>query len=370
MPARRQKSLNDKIELLDSSIHFCRGGRMAELLTGEYAPGDHDFILTDTNTRQYCLPAIREHFPGPGSDHIITILAGESNKNTSSLEFVWDAMLKNGAGRQSRLYCLGGGMITDIGGFAAATFMRGIRFIFIPTTLLGMADAAIGGKTAVNLNSTKNAAGTFALPEAVLIDPVFLGTLSAEEFFAGFAEIVKISLVSDLSFWETVQQSKPTLLSGGHGDALALLIRNAVTTKAGFVARDLKDKGIRQCLNFGHPIGHAFEELSLRKGHPLRHGLAVAAGMVCESFISEKRAGLSIADRDEITSYIRLNFPLPPLNLADIPALMAELPFDKKKLDGETLFSLLSSPGNCLTGIACDHSIIEESLRQYIRILA
>ena len=360
---------NITTDLRDSIIHICDLERFSQLLQGEFKPGPDDFILTDSNTRRYCLPLLQDIIPEFEPEHVITILEGEQNKSTESLEFIWKTLLANGAGRFSRLYCLGGGMLTDIGGFAASTFMRGIRFINIPTTLIGMADASIGGKTAVNLHDAKNVAGVFALPDAVLVYPGFLDTLPQEELLSGYAEIVKISLVKDFVFWEEISSIAIAGLADRKHHELAPVISKAVRAKASLVSEDLKDTGVRQCLNFGHTIGHAMEELSLKKGNPVKHGFAVASGMLCETYLSMKRAGLAPESQLVIESYLIKNFPIIRITYNDIPEIMANLFHDKKKNGGNSMFSLLKAPGQCLQGIACELKLIEESLLHYISIL-
>jgi len=355
-------------DLTANNIHFCNYKELGRLLNGKYKPGSNDFILTDSNTHRYCLPVIDELFPELRTEQVVTILAGEQNKNAENLEFIWKTLLAGGAGRNSRLYCLGGGMVTDIGGFAAATFMRGIRFIHIPTSLIGMADASVGGKTAINLNGAKNVAGAFALPEAVLSCPVFLDTLPNDEFLSGFGEIVKISLVTGAAFWDKVRRTSVANLTGKRNDELAILISQAIKAKASIAFQDLKDTGVRQRLNFGHTIGHAMEELAFKKGNPVKHGFAVASGMICESYLSMKQAGLAADAHQTIESYLKENFPLIKLTTEDIPMVMSNLFHDKKKIEGNNRFSLLKSPGHCMHGIEINDSLIEESLQEYLHI--
>ncbi|HSG68489.1 MAG TPA: 3-dehydroquinate synthase [Bacteroidales bacterium] len=367
-PARNTNSYC--FDLLDSRIVFCHFDEFIRLLKNELDHSGHYFFLTDSNTREYCLPLIREHIPEVKDRHVITIPAGEDNKNISSLTHIWERLQEGGAGRTSRIFNLGGGVVTDIGGFAAATFMRGVAFVNIPTTILGMADAAVGGKTAVNLGRIKNPVGIFALPETTLICPEFLKTLPVDEFLSGYAEVIKTGLALDYGFWERLYGASPVIrdqkvmLDTFDNEILA----RAVSLKARVVSEDLRDNGPRQCLNFGHSIGHAIEAFSMGKPAGLRHGFAVAAGMVCETYLSMKLAGLSAEHCKSITAFLNSNFPRIKIESQDIDDIVAFMHHDKKNDKGELVMSLLQAPGCCEYGIACPEHLIRESLSYYIHL--
>jgi 3-dehydroquinate synthase len=263
---------------------------------------------------------------------------------------------------------LGGGMITDIGGFAASTYKRGMRFINVPTSLLGMVDAAIGGKTGANLGSAKNQVGSFALPEAVIICPVFLKTLPEEELISGYAEIVKIALAFDKELWEQikdikVQKEQSEQLIKKLSD---VILWKSIQIKVSTVQKDMHDRNIRQGLNFGHSIGHALEAFYQSKGRTLPHGFAVAAGIICEAYISTKLSSLKYRSFQDIEDYIHATFPSIEIKKSDIDNICIMLRHDKKNIRGDFRMSLLEAPGKIKVGVICPEEVIRESLSHYI----
>jgi 3-dehydroquinate synthase len=252
-------------------------------------------------------------------------------------------------------------MVSDLGGFAASTYLRGIHYINIPTSLLGMVDAAIGGKTSINISKVKNQAGTFARAKAILIHPPFLETLPENEFLSGYAEVLKTAIAFDREFYYDLVETKLEDL------LMVDVIRKAATIKQEVTAQDFHDHGKRQCLNFGHTVGHGLEAFFLGKGQELKHGFAVAAGMVCATFISAKMLNFPEQGLQQITDYIRRSFPPIKLRETDIEDIIALIRHDKKKFQGEIRMSLINSVGNCTFGVAVPEEIIRESMLYYLQ---
>lgn len=264
----------------------------SQLVTGQGALGvlqgflerrayDRYYILCDEHTSQYCLPVLLFHCEALLSAEIIEFESGESHKNMETCMQVWLALQDQKASRNCLLINLGGGVVTDMGGFIASVYKRGVNFINIPTTLLAMVDASVGGKNGVDLNGIKNQIGTVAQPALVLVDPVFLDTLPERQVDNGIAEIIKIALISDAAFYKTLAGFKSR--SGYLKDEV---ISHAIGLKKAIVKKDPKEKHLRKSLNFGHSIGHALESASLQQGIDVLHGEAVAAGMIMESYLA------------------------------------------------------------------------------------
>jgi 3-dehydroquinate synthase len=326
------------------------------------------FILADDQTRFYCLEKLTTAVPSLLSSEVLEIKAGEKNKSITSLDYLWSSLSEKGASRHSLIINLGGGVITDLGGFVASTFNRGIPFINIPTSLLGMVDAAVGGKTGINLGNIKNQVGTFQEPIAVFMFTGFLQSLHSDELINGFAEIIKIALVADSRLWEKLKliHFKDLLIVSQNEEKWEDLITSAVIDKCQIVEQDFREKNLREILNFGHTIGHAFESLSLCPGRkPISHGHAIALGMVCESYLSCKKAGLDTQDRDAIVKSILKEYEYYPLQLEDIKLMMDFMGRDKKRQATGLRFSLISSPGKAIIGHCCDTLEIIESIDFY-----
>ena len=244
-------------------------------------------ILCDTNTKKYCLPLVEETFAGRVKLDVIEIGIGEVNKNIETVCDVWKSLLDLGLDRNSVIINLGGGVVTDLGGFAASTFNRGIDFINVPTTLLSQVDASVGAKTGIDFEGSKNQIGTFTNPKAVFIYEEFLNTLPPKEKLSGFAEVIKHALICDKVYWQQIS-------SNGLYDNqnLATLIERSITIKQQIVQQDPLEQNIRKLLNFGHTIGHALESFSLQNDDtPLLHGECVAVGMICEAYIYYLKLG-------------------------------------------------------------------------------
>ena len=325
---------------IGSSEIYCKASARPEfwMETKKY---DKVFLLVDENTNQYCLPAIlkseREFF-----DAKIIIPSGETNKTLETAKEIWQTLLEINANRKSLLVNLGGGTITDIGGFAASTFMRGIPFVNIPTTLLAMIDASIGGKTGVDYQGYKNYLGTFHFPEAVYIIPSLLESLDVRQLKSGFAELIKHAIVADAELWQKIEKYDDVDFKN-----VEPLIRDAIQIKVDIVNQDFREAGERKKLNFGHTVGHAIESLYLQSGKNILHGEAVAIGMLVESSLSVKGKLLSKNDFEKIESIIRRFFPIPSLNDEEIKKILHLIHFDKKNHSNKIHFSLPAKIGSC-----------------------
>ncbi len=271
---------------------------------------------------------------------ILTIPAGESNKTREVWARLTDEMLAKGYGRDAAVIALGGGVVGDLAGFVAATFMRGIPIIQVPTTLLAMIDASIGGKTAVDTPAGKNLVGAFHSPTAVLIDPQVLMTLPLRELRAGFAEALKHGVIADEPYLSDVAGKAPALLStdGQRGDSMFSLIVRSIEIKADIVARDEREVGLRQILNFGHTIGHAVELIS---GYSLLHGEAVAIGMALESELAEHIGLAQTGTAATVSSALQAaGLPTALPSGSDGEAVIEAMRSDKKGRSGRTRFAL------------------------------
>ena len=330
-----------EIRLGGSSIRVGRGlFENAGAITREVAPAHRYALITDSNVGPLYAERVRNQLE-KGSAEVLTIPAGESNKTRESWARLTDQMLAKKFGRDSVVIALGGGVVGDLGGFVAATFMRGIPVVQIPTTLVAMVDASIGGKTAVDTPAGKNLVGAFHPPAAVLVDPQLLATLPLREMRAGFAEIVKHGVIADEPYLRLVASSASEMLSGTTGstsDRMLSLIVRSVEIKADIVSRDEREEGLRKTLNFGHTIGHAVELVS---GYSLLHGEAVAIGMALESRLAEQ---IGVAKAGTAATIVKAlqSAGLP----TDLPTgIQAEevieaMKSDKKGVSGKTRFAL------------------------------
>ena len=288
-------------------------------------------ILVDENTKEFCLPLLSEI----KKSVIIEIKSGEENKNIDSCNLIWEALTKNCFDRNSLLINLGGGVIGDMGGFCASTYKRGIEFIQIPTSLLAMVDASVGGKLGIDFNGLKNQVGLFSNPKTVIINPKFLETLSENELKSGFAEVVKHVLITDKYSWNHLKNTPFQDLDWEE------IIESSVQIKNKIVMSDPKEKGERKKLNFGHTFGHAIESYYLQKGTPILHGEAIFVGIILESELSS----LSVSEKNDIKNYILSNFSLP--YTPSKSNLLNFLRNDKKNFEEKINFSLLEGIGNC-----------------------
>jgi 3-dehydroquinate synthase len=316
------------------------------------------FVLVDSNTEIHCLPLLQDAL-GDIEFDVIEVTPGEESKNIDFCIGIWKMLLDFGADRNSILINLGGGVITDMGGFAASTFKRGIDFVQVPTTLLSQVDASIGGKTGIDMDNVKNIIGTFTQPKAVFIHNAFLSSLDPRELRSGYAEVIKHGLIYDADLFEKLKSIKPAGLNSE-------LIYRSVEIKNEVVKADPFEKGIRKILNFGHTIGHAVESYSLQHDKkPLLHGEAIAIGFICEAYLSAKKNKLTKEELREIIDAIKAVYPSYKVSKSSYNNLLELMKNDKKNTDGKISFSLLSKIGACDFDTYCSESEILESLDFY-----
>ena len=325
------------------------------------------FILTDCNTQKYCLPII-ESLPEIQAAKKFSIPAGEENKNIEFLSKVWKFLSENGANRRSLMINLGGGMLTDLGGFAAASFKRGIRFVNIPTTLLGAVDAAVGGKTGINFAGLKNEIGAFAPTVAVLIDSNFFKTLDITQILSGYAEMLKHSLLGSRDVARNVSTLDDLLnfdFDNVNYEQLNILLFESVHIKERIVEQDPTEQGIRKALNLGHTFGHAFESLALEMKHPIQHGYAVAYGLVCELYLSFIQFGFDKNILMKLTQFVKEYYGVFAFDCTNYQRIYELMQHDKKNETGAINFTLLKNIGEIQINQTANRSEIEEVLDFY-----
>ena len=308
---------------------------------------DKVFLLTDETTEQLCKPLIKDV---PCLQEAISIVIGatDTHKTLDTLAQVWTQLSNGGGSRHSLMVNLGGGMVTDLGGFAASTFKRGIPYINIPTTLLSMVDASVGGKTGINFNGLKNEIGVFRTPETVIIDTEFLRTLDHENICSGYAEMLKHGLInSSQASTHNCQLSTLLTFDLDHIDYLLLgqMVGESVAVKEKIVEEDPLEHGIRKALNLGHTIGHAFESWALTR-KPCLHGYAVAWGLICELYLSVIKTGFPTETMRQVVRFIKENYGSLPITCDDYPELYALMTHDKKNQAGIINFTLLGDIGD------------------------
>ena len=368
--------------------------RTLETAIGECHP-DRLFVLTDDNTRRLCWPVVK-HYGCLAAAQLITIPAGDEHKNLTSLSHVWEQLQQGGATRHSLMVCLGGGMVTDLGGFAASTFKRGIAFINIPTTLLAMVDASVGGKTGINFCGLKNEVGVFSEAQAVIICTRFLQTLDMQNVLSGYAEMLKHGLISTPGHWAELLLFAEELGNKDSMQHLNSLLQKNVAVKERIVSEDPYEHGLRKALNFGHTFGHALEEWSFKptkptpnpsrgegslgtlsgvkanqaplpsggagggSSTPLLHGYAVAYGLVGELYLSAVKCHFPTDRLRQTVQFVREHYGTPAITCNDYPALLRLMTHDKKNTAGTINFTLLSDIGELqLNQSATDEEICE-----------
>lgn len=319
-------------------------------------PHDKLFILTDEHTHRLCLPQLSQISSLKEAEEII-IGAEDIHKNLETLASVWTALSEKGATRHSLLINLGGGMVTDLGGFAASTFKRGITYINVPTTLLAMVDASVGGKTGINFNGLKNEIGVFAPAACVLLETEFLRSLDTNNFFSGYAEMLKHGLIS-------TPEHLAQLLSFDTEEidyvALKSLVGHSVQVKENIVKEDPMEHGIRKALNLGHTVGHAFESLALAENRPVLHGYAVAWGLVCELYLSYIKVGFPKEKMRLTIQFIKENYGAFSFDCKQYEQLYDLMMHDKKNTAGIINFTLLKEVGEiCLNQTADQATLFE-----------
>jgi 3-dehydroquinate synthase len=322
------------------------------------------FVLVDENTNEHCLPYFLANLPTEIEIEIIEIEPGEENKNIYTCIDLWHTLIELDADRKSIMINLGGGVITDIGGFVANTYKRGIDFINIPTTLLAMVDASIGGKTGVDLGSLKNQIGVINEPKSVIVISKFLETLPTNQMRSGLAEMLKHGLIYDKTYWDKLKD-----LNNLNTDDLDVLIKQSIEIKNKIVSQDLKENGIRKALNFGHTLGHAIESyfLESEEKNQLFHGEAIAIGMILESYLSYKLEFISKDSYAEIKYIITDVFEKISFNDSDIQNILDLLIFDKKNEFGNIQFTLLNKIGESKINQKVDESLILLAFEDYLK---
>jgi 3-dehydroquinate synthase len=320
------------------------------------------FILVDENTSQFCLPHLLNNLATEIEIEIIELEVGEIHKNIATCTEVWGALSELGADRKSIMINLGGGVISDLGGFVACTFKRGIDFINIPTTLLSMVDASIGGKNGVDLGNLKNQIGIIREPKAVLVDTQFLSTLPQNEMRSGLAEMLKHGLIFDKKYWDKFKNLKDLYTAD-----LNQLIHQSIEIKNTIVCEDLTENGIRKSLNFGHTLGHAIESYFLENESKttLLHGEAIAVGMILESYISREKNLLTNNEYQEIKYIINDIFERIEFSQVDIDKIIELLIFDKKNEFGKVQFVLLDGIGKIKINQESDNQLIYKAFEDY-----
>jgi 3-dehydroquinate synthase len=322
---------------------------------------DKLFILTDTNTKEKCYPLLQD-IPLLQAARLLSVPPGDMNKGLERLSSIWQILSDEGASRNSLLINLGGGMITDLGGFAGATFKRGLQTLNIPTTLMAAVDAAVGGKTGINFNGLKNEIGAFYPPVCVFIDSAFLRTLDRDNLLSGYAEMIKHALISSTDASASVLSfdlDKPA-----DYPLLNQMLAQSVAIKERIVEEDPREKGIRKALNFGHTVGHALESYSFGRA-PLLHGHAVAAGLVCELYLSYRQLRFPSDKLTQVTHYIKEYYPPFFFDCKAYESLYERMTHDKKNENGVINFTLLSDVGRIHINQSVNKELILESLDFY-----
>lgn len=320
------------------------------------------FILTDEHTTEYCLPIVKEYLDELDNFDLIEVNAGEESKTIDFCIGIWKTLIDFGADRKALMINLGGGVITDMGGFVASTYKRGIDFVQVPTTLLSQVDASVGGKTGVDMNAVKNIIGTFTQPKAVFMHGGFLQTLPPRQILSGLAEMLKHGLIVDKPYWDTLKISDLSLPSDE-------LVHRSVAIKNEVVIEDPQEKGIRKALNFGHTVGHAVETWSLMNdADPLSHGEAIAIGMICEAWLSNQKIGLPDSELLEITEVLIHLYPRYKVEESSFATLLEHMQKDKKNQNGQINCTLLMHIGEYSIDNICTEDELCDSLRYYANL--
>lgn len=335
-------------------------GNLERDLVNAVSECEHDriFVLTDETTQQLCWPKIK-NFKALRNSTPIIIKATDTHKNLDTLSQVWQALSNGGATRHSLMINLGGGMVTDLGGFAASTFKRGIDFINIPTTLLAMVDASVGGKTGINFGGLKNEIGVFSDSRFVIINTQFLDTLDHDNICSGYAEMLKHGLISDERTWAelvTFNLDTPDL------SQLQRMVAESIKVKECIVEADPHEHGIRKALNLGHTMGHAFESFAMRRGTPILHGYAVAYGLISELYMSARKTAFPTDRMHQTVQFIRENYGTFNITCDNYPTLIELMHHDKKNTSGIINFTLLGNVGDIRINQTANEEEIKEAL--------
>ena len=328
-------------------------------LVSALAECEHDklYVLTDTTTKEECLPLLKKFYCMKEAQ-VITIPATDSHKDIESLMMVWKGLQEGGASRHSCMINLGGGMVTDLGGFAASTFKRGINFINIPTTLLAMVDASVGGKTGINFGGLKNEVGVFNDSKFVILDTEFLKTLDSENICSGYAEMLKHGLISTEAMWEELVSFD---LANPDLKQLQRMVGDSVKVKERIVEQDPHEKGIRKALNLGHTFGHAFESWVLKR-KPILHGYAVAFGLIPELYLSVIKTGFPTEKMRQTVNFIKENYGTLNITCDDYDELIELMHHDKKNQNGIINFTMMGGIGDIRINQTATVEEIKEAL--------
>ncbi len=346
--------MNEKLQLSEYNILL---GNHWNVLQERLAVFSKIFVLVDENTKEHCLPIFNIQLPNLAYT-LIEIQSGEPQKNIHTCSKIWDAMFAAKADRGSIMINLGGGVIGDMGGFCASTYMRGIAFIQIPTTLLSQVDSSIGGKLGIDHKQIKNAIGLFQNPLAVFVHRDFLGTLPKRQIRSGLAEMLKHGLIADPDHWHQLLNVDSQWTSYD-------LIKHSLKIKKQVVERDFKESSYRKVLNFGHTLGHAIETTYLEKDNFLLHGEAIGIGMIMESYLSHKQLGLSKSQLSEVAAGLNDIYQLGSIEEELIPEIKEYIQLDKKNTNGYVQFTLLENIGKAIVNQTSPDELIEESIQYY-----
>lgn len=344
----KDKNMNPQKVIISENI----GQSLTEAISE--CPHDKLFVLCDETTQKLCLPVVESFI----SDYqLITIQASDTHKTLESLSHVWSELQQGGATRHSLMINLGGGMVTDLGGFAASTFKRGIQYINIPTTLLSMVDASVGGKTGINFGGLKNEVGVFNNASSVILDTTFLKTMDEENLLSGFAEMLKHGLISNERMWAELLNVEIDKLSAQN-------IADSIAVKQRIVLEDPTEKGIRKALNLGHTAGHAFESFAMRR-QPVLHGYAVAWGIIVELYLSAVKTGFPVNRMRQTVQFVREHYGQLAITCKDYPELLELMHHDKKNTGSAINFTLLGEIGDIRINQTATEDEIKEALDFY-----
>lgn len=350
------------IKTQDYTIYFNNDGYTAlnqHLKVSNYSK---IFILCDTNTNTDCVPFFLANISNEINYDILEINPGEESKNLDICLGLWEALSEYGADRKSLIINIGGGVVTDLGGFVASTFKRGVDFINIPTSLLAMVDASIGGKTGIDLGSLKNQIGVINTPKLIVVDTSFLETLPQLEIRSGLAEMLKHGLIYDEKYWNKIQK-----LSQSTIDDLDVLIYESIIIKKSIVEQDPTEQGLRKILNYGHTLGHAIESYFMENETKKRllHGEAIAIGIILANYLSVKYCSFSKDKNNSIKSIIKAIYGHVEINKEDHSPIIELLKYDKKNEHGNINFVLLEAIGKPKMDCKVDNEIILEAFKFY-----
>ena len=348
------------IHTAQSTVYFNDEGYQALRLLWAQKNYASVFLLMDENTHQHCLAPFMASLAWDKPVELIELPSGEQNKQLFFCQSVWEQLSELGADRKSLIINLGGGVITDMGGFIASCYKRGIDFVNVPTTLLSMVDASVGGKTGIDLGMLKNQIGVIAEPAMVIIDPQMLDTLDQRQWRSGLAEMLKHGLIMDASYWNQLKNIE------SFGDLIPL-IHHSVALKAEVTSEDPTEQGLRKTLNFGHTLGHAIESYFLENNpdNCLLHGEAIAVGMIMEAYLSTVYTGLSQREAEEIKNTLRNAYEVIDLPDTLLPDVFKIMQHDKKNSHGVVHFSLLNHIGKCTWNCPVDPEEVKNAFEFY-----